>query len=76
MRGRASNDRDLPALIERLRRERDVGISKADNLMAGGGLRRKSARRPFRQRTAKIGFTIDVSNIAETLENLEDPSAG
>ena len=61
MRGRVNIDDYVAAAIERLRRGRGVGISKAVNLMARAGLRRRPARTPFRQRSAKIGLTVDVA---------------
>jgi Ribbon-helix-helix protein, copG family len=75
MRTTVNIDEDVAAAIEKLRRERGVGISEAVNLLARAGLQRGPARTPFRQRSAKIGLTIDVTNVAEALENLDGPSA-
>jgi len=50
-------------------------MSEAVNRIARAGLIAKPARRPFRQRVAKMGpFEIDVSNVAEALEVVEGPS--
>jgi hypothetical protein len=68
-------DDDVAAAIERLRRERGMWISQAVNLLGRAGLSRATARRRFRQRSAKIGLIDDVANIADTLENLDGPLA-
>src|SRR6476620_2635223 len=49
-------DDDVAAAIERLRRERGMWISQAVNLLGRAGLSRATARRRFRQRSAKIGL--------------------
>lgn len=63
---------DVAAAAEELRRTRHVGLSEAVNALARAGLRSGSAPRPFRQRTAGLGITADVSNVAEALELLDD----
>ena len=68
-------DDDVAAAIERLRRERGIGISEAVNLLARAGLSRGPIRRRFRQRSAKIGLIVDVANIADAMENVDAPSA-
>ena len=75
MRTTVNIDDDIAAAIEKLRRERGVGMSEAVNLLARAGLRRGPARKPFRQRSTKIGLTIDVTNVADALENLDGPSS-
>jgi hypothetical protein len=64
-------DDDTKAAVDRLRRERSVGLSEAVNELIRTGLRSRSQARPFRQRTAKLGLRIDVTNIAEALEQLD-----
>ncbi len=67
---------DVVAAVEKLRRERGVGLSEAVNELARGGLTAEpSAAQPFRQTTHDLGGGIDVSNIAETIETLDGPSA-
>jgi len=68
-------DDDVAAAIDRLRRERGVGLSDAINDLIRAGLRTKLQRRKFRQRTRAIGLRIDVANVAEALEQLEGPAA-
>jgi metal-responsive CopG/Arc/MetJ family transcriptional regulator len=62
---------DVVAGIEKLRRERDVGLSEAVNDLVRAGLTREQPKRPFRQRTYNMGLTVDVSNIGEAIELLE-----
>jgi hypothetical protein len=68
---------DVAAAVARLRRERGIGLSEALNELARAGLAAQPGagkRRPrFRQRSVPLGIRIDVSNVAEALEQLEDP---
>ncbi len=64
-------DDDVSAAVERLRRERGLGVSEAVNLLARAGLTARRSRRPFRQRSARLSLSIDVTNVAEALERLE-----
>jgi hypothetical protein len=75
MRTTVNLDDDVVAAIERLRRERGLGVSDAVNELARAGMLQKPKREPFRQRTAPIGLTVDVSDVAEALEQLDGPSA-
>ena len=69
-------DDDVAAAVERLRRERGLGLSEAANELIRAGLRRRTPRaRRFRQRTEALGLRIDVTNVAEALEHLEGPAA-
>jgi|tagenome__1003787_1003787.scaffolds.fasta_scaffold16820984_1 Arc/MetJ family transcription regulator len=68
-------DDDVAAAVERLRTERGMGISEAVNFLARAGLREDAARPSLRPRSAKIGLTVDVGNIADALQNLDGPSA-
>lgn len=63
-------DDDVAAAVERLRRERGVGLSEAVNLLARQGLSQKPMRPTFRQRTAPIGLRVDVRSTPEALETL------
>lgn len=65
---------DVAAAVERLRKERAIGLSEAVNELIRAGLRAKPASRPPRQRTFKAGLRIDVTNVAEALEILEGPN--
>lgn len=64
-------DDDVAAAVERLRREKRLGLSDVVNELVRAGLRTKSTRRRFRQRSDPLGLRIDVTNVAEALETLE-----
>jgi hypothetical protein len=66
---------DVTAAVEKLRRERGIGLSAAVNELARAGLSRPSSPRRFKQRTYDMGVGIDVSNVADALETLEGPAA-
>jgi hypothetical protein len=65
-------DDDVAAAAEELRRKRQIGLSEAVNELARAGMRRRPARKRFRQRTGMLGLQIDVSNTAEALELLDE----
>jgi hypothetical protein len=69
---------DVAAELERLRRERSIGVSEALNELARAGMvSRSKPREGFVQRTHDFGLsTIDVTNVAEALEQLEGPAFG
>jgi hypothetical protein len=73
MRTTVTLDDDVAAAVERLRRERGIGLSEAVNGLARAGLAVKSGRPAFRQRSVSIGFKVDVTNVAETLDLLDGP---
>jgi metal-responsive CopG/Arc/MetJ family transcriptional regulator len=75
MRTTVNLDDDVAAAVERLRRDRSIGLSEAINELVRAGLTVKRPRRPFRQQSANIGFKVDVTNVAEALELLEGPPA-
>lgn len=64
-------DPEVAAAAERLRRERRIGLGEAVNELARAGLTRAQGATGFRQRTANVGLRIDVSDIADTLELLD-----
>ena len=64
-------DDDVVAAVERLRRDRSVGLSEALNELVRAGLRAPVPSAPFRQRTADLGIGIDVRNVGEALELAE-----
>lgn len=49
-----------------------MGLSEAVNELARKGMGARPVKRRFRQRTARLGISIDVSNVAEALDVLED----
>jgi Arc/MetJ family transcription regulator len=74
MRTTVNLDDDVAAAVERLRRERSLGLSEAVNELIRRSLGVKVPRRAFRQRSQAVGLTIDVSNVAEALEQLDGPA--
>ncbi len=62
----------MAAAAQRLSRKEHIGIGEAVNRLARAGLRPgRSMVRPFQQRTAELGLQIDVSNVADALEQLD-----
>jgi metal-responsive CopG/Arc/MetJ family transcriptional regulator len=66
---------DVAAAIEKLRRERGVGLSEAVNELVRSGLASERPSQPFRQKAHDLGTGVDVANIAETIETLDGPAA-
>lgn len=66
---------DVAAAVDRLRRDEGLGLSDALNRLARAGLAKKAVPpRRFRQRTANLGATVDVTNVADVLELIESPA--
>jgi predicted DNA-binding ribbon-helix-helix protein len=65
---------DVAAAVDRVRRERSVGVSEAVNELIRAGRRTPSPPRPFRQSSARLGLRIDVTDVAEALEELDGPA--
>ena len=67
---------DVAAAVERLRRERAIGMSDAVNELIRAGLasQNQGARAPFRQKSYDLGVHINVDNVAEALETLDGPA--
>jgi metal-responsive CopG/Arc/MetJ family transcriptional regulator len=74
MRTTVNLDDDVAAAVDRLRRERRLGLSEAVNELVRAGLAAKPRRPRFRQRTASLGLRVDVTNVAEALEVLDEPA--
>lgn len=66
---------DVAAAVERLRRERSIGMSEAVNELVRAGLARQEKPATFRQKSHDMGDGVDIDNVAETLETLDGPSA-
>ncbi len=66
---------DVTAEVERIKRERGIGVSEAINDLARAGMiRKKEPRKRFVQQTYNLGEElIDVTNVAEALEEAEGP---
>lgn len=71
MRTTITLDEDTSAAVERLRRDRGIGLSEAVNELIRAGLRVRRTPVPFRQRSCRLGLRIDVTNVAEAIELLE-----
>jgi hypothetical protein len=67
---------DVAAAVEKLRRERSIGLSEAVNDLVRAGLTTRRSGSPFRQKAHDLGPGIDYSNIADALETLDGPAAG
>jgi len=66
---------DVAAAVEKLRRERAIGVSEAVNELVRAGLARRERTARFHQTTHDLGAGIDVSNVGDALETLDGPSA-
>lgn len=73
MRTTINLDPDVAAAVDRLRRQKGLGVSEALNRLARAGLAKPERRTRFKQRTADLGAMLDVSNIAEVLDLIEGP---
>jgi hypothetical protein len=68
-------DPDSAKAIERLRREKGMGVSEAVNDLIRRGLLAEPSAHRFEPIRRELGLTIDVSNIADALDLLEGPDA-
>jgi hypothetical protein len=65
---------DVLAAVEKLRRERSVGISEIVNELVRAGLAsHETPRQPFRQQSRDLGEGIAFDNVGEALETLDGP---
>jgi hypothetical protein len=67
--------KDVAAAVERLRRERSIGVSEAVNELVRDGLAAPQKKRGFKQVTHDMGQGIDYTNVAEAIETLDGPAA-
>ncbi|MEX0789628.1 MAG: CopG family transcriptional regulator [Actinomycetota bacterium] len=67
--------KDVALAVERVRRERGLGVSGAINALIREGLAKTPERQQFVQRTSDGGAIVDVTNVAEALDFLEGPAA-
>lgn len=66
---------DVAAEVEKLRRERGIGLSEAVNDLARAGLvAEKRPSRRFRQKSYDMKARVDINNIGEVLELLDGPA--
>ncbi len=68
-------DADTAKAVERLRRERGLGVSEAINELIRAGLLPRPAEPPFRQRSVALGLRIDVADVGDALAVLEGEDA-
>lgn len=66
---------DVAAAIEKLRRERSIGMSEAINELVRAGLSVEPGKAVFRQKTHDLGGGIDFTNVADAIETLDGPNA-
>ncbi|MGH3561650.1 MAG: CopG family transcriptional regulator [Mycobacterium sp.] len=67
---------DVARAVERLRRERTIGLSDAINELIRAGLAKREVRTRFRQKTHDMGRAIiDYSNIWEAIESADGPAS-
>ena len=66
---------DVAAAVEKLRRDRAIGISEAVNELVRAGLAAQPVNIVFRQKSHDLGNGIDFSNVADAIETLDGPAA-
>ncbi len=66
---------DVVTAVEKLRRERSIGLSDAVNDLVRAGLTERRTGPPFRQQAHDLGRGIDFSNVADAIETLDGPAA-
>jgi hypothetical protein len=66
---------DVAAAVDKVRRERSIGLSEAVNDLVRAGLMQERSGTPFRQKTHDLGHGIDFSNVADAIETLDGPAA-
>jgi metal-responsive CopG/Arc/MetJ family transcriptional regulator len=64
---------DVAAAVDRLRRERSIGVSQAVNQLIRAALVDHPKQRRFVQKTHDLGLGIDVTNVWKAIEELEGP---
>ncbi len=64
-------DDDVVAALDRLRREKGLGLSEALNQLVRTGLNQREPRPRARLESSDLGLRIDVSNVAEALDFAE-----
>jgi hypothetical protein len=76
MRTTVNLDDDVAAAVEKIRKERGVGVSAALNELARQGLAQGGIPRPrFSQQTSSGGARIDLTDVADALDLLDGPSS-
>lgn len=62
---------DVAAGVEKLRRERGLGLSEAVNDLVRAGLMDRRAKSPVELPAYDMGIGIDVRDIGEAIETIE-----
>jgi hypothetical protein len=62
---------DVAAGVQKVRKERDLGLSEAVNDLVRAGLADRGVRPPVDFPTFDMGIRIDVSNVWEAIEEIE-----
>ncbi|MGL5857849.1 MAG: CopG family transcriptional regulator [Angustibacter sp.] len=75
MRTTVTLDHDVSAAVAHVRNTEGVGVSEAVNRLIRAGLVAPNRPRRFRQRSARLGLRVDVSNVSEALDELEGPTS-
>jgi hypothetical protein len=72
MRATVRFDDDTAKAVNQLRDELGIGVNEAVNELIRRGLLPRDTIPTFRQRTARLGLNVDVSNVAAALQGLEE----
>ncbi|MBM3666115.1 MAG: ribbon-helix-helix protein, CopG family [Actinobacteria bacterium] len=72
MRTTVTLDPDVARAVERLRRERGLGLSAALNEIARAGLLEAPRGARFEQATSEMRARIDVTNVGDVSELLDE----
>lgn len=67
---------DVAAAVQRLRKERSIGLSEAVNELIRAGLTKRQVANRFQQQTYDMGEGIGYSNIGDAIETLDGPASG
>ncbi|MGH8911542.1 MAG: ribbon-helix-helix protein, CopG family [Acidimicrobiia bacterium] len=73
MRTTVQFDEDTAKAVDALRGETGKGLSEAVNELIRRGVMAQDPPRTFRQRTRRLGLSIDVSNVADALDVIDGP---
>jgi hypothetical protein len=69
-------DSDVAAAVESFRHSDGLGLSEAVNALIRQGLDVQPTRRPWRPPTpVNMGLRIDVTNVAEAIEQIDGPNS-
>ena len=66
---------DVAAAVEKLRRDRSIGMSDAVNELVRAGLAKPDSTARFTQEAHELGRAIEYSNVADAIETLDGPAA-